>query len=307
MTMRSRPSRSVLSIPGSNPRMIEKGIASAADIAFLDLEDAVTPSAKPDARRLVIEAINEGDWGIKPRAVRINAIGTPWFARDLVDLVEQAGSRIDLIIVPKIDSADDLRAIDRLLGSLERVVGRTTELGIEAQIESAAGLANVGAVAIASPRTEALVYGPGDLFASLRMPGLDIGTRSEWDDAYGSDRTHFIMLSILTAARAAGLRAIDGPYADFRDLDGTKASAMKSRALGFDGKWCIHPSQIDPINEVFSPTETELAAAKDVVDAWEASADGALVHDGVMIDAANVRMAQATLALGRLSESSNPE
>lgn len=302
MTMRSRPSRSVLSIPGSNPRMIEKGIASSADIAFLDLEDAVTPSAKPDARRFVIEAINDGDWGTKPRAVRINAIGTPWFARDLVDLVEQAGSRIDLIIVPKIDSADDLRAIDRLLGSLERAVGRTTEIGIEAQIESAAGLANTGAISAASPRVEALVYGPGDLSASLRMPGLGIGTRSEWDDAYGGERTHFIMLSILTAARAAGLRAIDGPYADFRDLEGTRASAMKSRALGFDGKWCIHPSQIDPINEVFSPTETELAAAKNVVDAWEASANGALVHDGVMIDAANVRMAQATLALGQLSE-----
>lgn len=297
MTSPLRAFRSVLSVPGGNPRMIEKGIASNADMAFLDLEDAVTPAAKQDARALVIDAINQGDWGSKPRAVRINAIGTPWFARDLIDLLEHAGERLDVLVVPKIDSVADLHALDRLLLGLEPSSKRTTPIQVEAQIETAAGLAAASAIGGASPRVTALVYGPGDLAASLRMPGLGIGIRSDWDDAYGGERAHFIMSSILVAARANGLRAVDGPYADFRDDVGLRTSALRSRALGFDGKWCIHPAQIETVNAVFSPTAEEIATARAIISAWEASADGALVHDGVMIDAANVRMAQATLQL----------
>ncbi len=294
-----RPYRSILSVPGSNARMIEKGLASAADVAFLDLEDAVSPKSKTSARAAVIEAINEAEWGDKPRAVRINAIGTPWFARDIVDLVEQTGGKLDLIIVPKVDSVGDLLAIDRLLESLEVAADSSRPVAIDAQIESAAGLVKAADIARASTRVSSLVYGPGDLAASLRMPGLGIGIRSEWDDAYGGDRSHFIMMSILVAARAHRVRAIDGPYADYRDESGTRASAARSRALGFDGKWCIHPSQIEAINDVFSPTGSEIANAEAIIAAWRASESGALVHDGVMIDAANVRMAQATLAVAR--------
>jgi citrate lyase subunit beta/citryl-CoA lyase len=279
--------------------MIEKGLGSDADIAFLDLEDAVSPEAKTDARTIVINAVNTADWHGKPRAVRINAIGTPWFARDLVDLMEQAGDRLDLIIVPKVDSAADLQAVERLAMSLELASGRSTPVQLEAQIESAQGLASATAIAGSSKRLESLVYGPGDMAASLRMPGLGIGTRSEWDDAYGGDRSHHLMLTILIASRAAGIRAIDGPYADFRDGNGLRASALRSRSLGFDGKWCIHPAQIEIVNEVFSPTAAELEHAAELVAAWESSSAGALVHGGVMIDAANVRMAQATLLLGR--------
>jgi citrate lyase subunit beta/citryl-CoA lyase len=299
MIDRSRPSRSILSVPGSSERMIEKGLASAADIAFLDLEDAVTPAAKPEARALVINALNHADWGTKPRAVRINAVGTPWFVRDVVDLVEQAGKNLDLLIVPKVDSIGDVHAIDRLLSSLETSINRTEPIAIEAQIESAAGLSLASMIAASTHRVEALVYGPGDLSASLRIPGLGIGTTSSWDTTYVGDRFHHIMMTILIAARAGGVRAIDGPYADFHDGNGLKISAERSRALGFDGKWCIHPSQIETINEVFSPTPQELERAQAIVDAWTSSKNGALVHDGVMIDAANVRMAEATLALGR--------
>ncbi len=300
-----RPARSILSIPGNNPRMIEKGVASAADIAFLDLEDAVAPDAKPAGRASAIDAINQADWHGKPRAVRINGIGTPWFARDLIDLMEQAGDRLDLIIVPKVDSLADLATVERLLTGLEAAINRAVPVAIEAQIESAGGLLHCAAIAGGSARLEALVFGPGDLAASLRMPGLGIGMRDEWDDAYGADRHHFTMLSILVSARANGLRAIDGPYADFRDPDGLRVSARRSRALGFDGKWCIHPAQIEIVNEVFSPTAEEIAHAQSIIDAYNDAAtrgDGALVHQGVMIDTASVRMAEATLAMAARGE-----
>lgn len=297
-----RPARSILSVPGNNPRMIEKGLASAADIAFIDLEDAVAPDAKTDGRARAIEAVAHADWQGKPRAVRINAVGTPWFARDVIDLLEQAGDRLDLIVLPKVDSLADLAAADRLLAGLEAAIGRASPVMIDAQIESAGGLAACSVIAAGSRRLESLVYGPGDLAASLRMPGLGIGMRGEWDDGYGSDRHHFTLMTILVAARANRLRAIDGPYADFRDPAGLRASALRSRALGFDGKWCIHPGQIETVNEVFSPTAEEITHARSIMEAyWEATTrgEGALVHQGVMIDTASLRMAEATLSLAR--------
>jgi citrate lyase subunit beta/citryl-CoA lyase len=295
-----RAARSILSVPGNNSRMIEKGLASAADIAFLDLEDAVAPDAKETARVAVIEAINSGDWHGKPTAARVNGVGTPWFARDLVDLLEQTAERLDLIIIPKVDSPGDLAAADRLLTGLEAAAGRHKPVAIEAQIESAGGLLHCAKIAAGTGRLEALVYGPGDLAASLRMPGLGIGMRGEWDDAYGADRHHVTMMSILVAARANGLRAVDGPYADFRDPDGLRASARRSRALGYDGKWCIHPAQIDIVNEVFSPSDEEIEHALSIIEAYREAAErgeGALVHQGVMIDTASLRMAESTLAL----------
>jgi citrate lyase subunit beta/citryl-CoA lyase len=300
MQATTRGSRSVLSVPAINPRMVERGLASAADMIFLDLEDSTAPNQKAEARAAAIAAITGADWGKKPRAVRINAVGTPWFARDLIDLVEQAGHRLDLLVMPKVDSPADLLAIDRLLTSLETSTSMPATIGIEAQIESAAGLAACDAIAVSSPRLEALVYGPGDLAASLRLPGRAIGIRDAWDDRYGGDRLHYPLMRILVAARANGLRAIDGPYADFRDPDGLRRSAERTRALGYDGKWCIHPAQIEIVNEVFTPADDEIAAARELIEAYEeaiAGGNGAVVHQGVMIDAASVRMARATVAM----------
>ena len=296
MEATTRISRSVLSVPVINSRMVERGLASNADMIFLDLEDSTAPSQKADARAAAIAAVDGADWSGKPRTVRINALGTPWFARDIVDLIEQAGHRLDLIVVPKVDSPADVAAVDRLLTSLEASIPNSQDVRIEAQIESAAGLVACEKIAAASPRLEALVYGPGDLAASLRLPGRGIGMRGVWDDRYSSDRFHYPLMQILVAARAHGLRVIDGPYADFRDLDGLRRSAEQTRALGYDGKWCIHPAQIDVVNEVFTPDDEEIEEARAIIAAYEeatTSGIGAVVHQGVMIDAASVRMAQA--------------
>jgi citrate lyase subunit beta/citryl-CoA lyase len=293
-----RASRSILSVPASNPRMIEKGLASSADIAFLDLEDAVAPNMKAMARTEAIDAISHGDWQGKPRAVRVNQVGSPYFARDIVELVEHAGSMLDLVILPKVDRPADALAASRLLDGLEAGLGRAIPVAIDAQIESASGLSHCDEIAVASTRISSLVFGPGDFAASMRMPGRAIGMRGAWDDAYGADRFHYPLFRMLVAARAAGIRAIDGPYADFKDDAGLRASAMRSRALGFDGKWCIHPAQIDIVNEVFTPDEEEIAAARAILDAYARSAEqgsGAAVHEGVMIDAASVRMARSVI------------
>ncbi|CAN5568506.1 CoA ester lyase [soil metagenome] len=300
MTAISRIARSVLSIPATNPRMIEKGLASNADMVFLDLEDATAPNQKTDARASAIEALHKADWRDKPRMVRINAVGTPWFIRDLVDLVEQAGDRLDLVLVPKIDSLADIHTVDRMLASLESSQSLTRSIHIEAQIESAAALTHCDSIASSSSRLESLVYGPGDLAASLRLPGRAIGMRGVWDDRYHADRLHYPLMRILVAARTNGLRAIDGPFADFRDPDGLRRAAEQTRALGFDGKWCIHPGQIDIVNEVFTPDDDEIADAREIVAAYAeatASGSGAVVHQGIMIDAANVRLAETTLAI----------
>lgn len=300
MPQTQRISRSVLSVPAGNSRMTEKGVASAADMMFLDLEDATAPNQKETARASAIVALRESDWSGKPRMVRVNAVSTPWFARDVVDLVEQAGEQLDLLLVPKIDSVGDLAAVDRLLGSLEAAIGRKTPIAIEGQIESASALVAANDIARSSSRLDALVYGPGDLAASLGLPGRSIGMRNSWDERYGADRLHYPLMQILVAARANGLRAIDGPFADFRDPEGLRAAAERTRALGFDGKWCIHPAQIEIVNDVFTPSDDEIAAARELIAAYTeatTAGTGAVVHDGVMIDAASIKMAQATLAI----------
>lgn len=291
--------RSELATPGSNPKMMEKAIASAADVVFLDLEDAVAPNEKDASRASVVAALTQPTWGEKPCAFRVNAMDTPHFYRDLIDVIEGARGTVELVVVPKVNRPEDIYVVDTLLTQLETRLGMMSRIGIEAQIETAEGLVNCERIAIASSRIEALTFGPGDFAASTGMPAAQIGMPDSWDAAYPGHRWHYAMSRIVVAARAAGVRAIDGPFADFKDLEGLRASAGVARALGFDGKWCIHPAQIATINELFTPTEHELAWARRVLDAAERAAKtgaGALQIDGRMIDGANIRMAERTLA-----------
>ncbi|MCS7207525.1 MAG: CoA ester lyase [Dehalococcoidia bacterium] len=299
-----RVERSFLSVPGSNWGMIQKAVASEADAVYLDLEDAVAPNQKEASRPLVVRALRELDWGRKVRCVRINGLDTPWAYRDLVEVVESAGDRLDCIVLPKTNRPEDVAFVDILLTQIELAKGFTRRIGIEAQIETAQGLANIHAIATASERLEALVFGPGDYAASVQMPLTAIGEPDEADALYPGHRWHYAMHRIVVAARAAGLRALDGPYAAHRDTEGFRKACRIARSLGFDGKWCIHPLQVPIANEVFSPPRQEIEWAVRVVQEYEratAQGQGAITIDGRMIDAASVRMAQATVQKARLA------
>jgi citrate lyase subunit beta/citryl-CoA lyase len=296
--MIDRLERSELSVPASRPDMIAKALESAADVVLLDLEDAVAPDQKVAARQQVIRVVRELDWGDKPRLYRVNGLDTPFFYRDLIEVVEAAGDRLDLVMIPKVNRPEDVYVVETLLAQIEANRGFDRPIGLELQIETAEGLLNCEQIARASRRVEALIFGPGDYAASIRMPQTAIGGTDEWDAAYPGHRFHHAMHQILVAGRAADLRVIDGPYADFRDLEGLRTAARRARALGYDGKWCIHPAQVPVVNEVFSPTEAEIAWAKRVAEAYEAAqrtGTGAIALDGKMIDAASIRMAQVTL------------
>jgi citrate lyase beta subunit len=295
----ARAERSVLATPGSNPRMIAKALASDADLVMIDLEDAVAPDAKAAARATVAEALREGDWQGRPRTFRMNALDTPWFVHDLLEVIESARGRVDLIVAPKVARAEDVHVVATILASLEVAAEAKHPIGLETQIESAAGLAHCEAIAVASPRVEALVFGPGDYAASIRMPLAAIGMPDRWDADYPGHRWDYPLQRILVAARAAGVRAIDGPYADFRDREGFRRSCLVARALGYDGKWCIHPDQVPIANEVFSADEAELTWAREILAAnaeAEQAGRGSFALNGQMIDAATLRMAHATLA-----------
>ncbi len=283
--------------------MAGKALASDADAVFLDLEDAVAPAKKAGARRSVIRALRELDWRDRSTLYRANALDTPYFYRDLVEIVEEIGDKLDAIMIPKVQRQRNLQVADTLLSQLEAAVGLDPgKIKIEGQIESAEGLLNVDDIALATERLTALHFGPGDFAASLRMPQINIGTMDEWDETYPGHRFHYAMQRIVVAARSAGLRAVDGPVADYRDEKGLRQSCLIARSLGFDGKWCIHPAQIEVVNEVFSPTEREIGWAKKVVEAYEeanAAGTGAISIDGQMIDAASIKMAQNTLDLAR--------
>jgi malyl-CoA/(S)-citramalyl-CoA lyase len=294
-----RAERSVLATPGSNPRMIAKALASDADVVMIDLEDAVAPDEKAVARSTVAEALRDGDWRGRPRTFRMNALDTPWFVHDLVEVIEGAQGRVDLIVVPKVGRPEDVHTVATILMSLEAAGGAQHPIAMETQIESAAGLVRCEAIAAASPRVEALVFGPGDYAASARMPLAAIGMPDRWDTEYPGHRWDYPLQRILVAARAAGVRTIDGPYADFRDQDGFRRSCLTARALGYDGKWCIHPDQVPIANEVFTPDEAELAWAQQILDAnteAEREGRGSFALNGQMVDAATLRMARATLA-----------
>ncbi len=296
-----RVSRSVLAVPASKWKMIERGPSSGADLFFLDLEDATAPNEKAAARQNVIQAVKELDWQDRPAFYRMNSLDTPYWYRDVIEVVEEAGEGLGLVLVPKVERPEDLHALDILLASVEKNAGlEPGKVKLEAQIETARGLTNIDAIARATNRLEALVFGPGDYAASVRMPQTSIGTMDEWDEAYPGHRFHYVMHRIVIAARANDLRAIDGPVADYQDEEGLRKSCLIARSLGFDGKWCIHPGQVETVNEVFSPTEKELEWAKKVVSAYEEAnlaGSGSISVDGQMVDAASIKMARNTLDL----------
>ncbi len=299
MSRPARRERSLLATPGSDVRMIGKALATDADVVMLDLEDAVAPGEKAAARATVAAALRDGDWRGRPRCFRMNALDTVWWYRDLVEVVEAAGPAVDLIVVPKVDHPSQVTTIATLLTAIEAAVGMPTPIGLELQVETAAGALDALAIARASDRAEAMVFGPGDFAASAGMPLAAIGMPDNWDADYPGHRFGYPMQQVVLAARAAGLRAVDGPFADFRDADGFRRSARVARALGFDGKWCIHPAQVALANDAFSPSEAEVDHARRVLAATaEAHREGrgAATFDGRMIDGASVRMAEATLA-----------
>jgi citrate lyase beta subunit len=291
--------RSELAVPGSNTSFIDKAANSAADVVFLDLEDAVAPADKERARRTVIEALHEIDWVAKGKtvSVRINGLDTRYMYRDVIDVMEQAGDRVHTILVPKVGLPADLYCVETLINQVEQARRYPNKVGLEALIETALGMANVEAIASAPGRLEALHFGVADYAASNRARTVSIGGLNP---DYPGDQWHFALSRMIVACRAYGLRPIDGPFGDFSDPDGYRASAARAAALGADGKWAIHPSQVELANEVFSPPEAEVRRAQRIVEALaEAAAQGkgAAAVDGKMIDAASERMAQTVIAL----------
>lgn len=291
MTMRLR--RCELAVPASSERMMEKAAASGVDLAFLDLEDAVAPAEKESARAKAIHALRTHDWGNTVRAVRINATDTPWCLQDLLEVVRGAAGHLDVIIVPKVTSPRDVWFVETVLDQLEPALGIEKPIGLEVLIEEVEALVNVDAIATSSKRLEALILGYGDFSASQ---GVRLGAPAP--NGYPGDMWHYARARVLVAARTAGIEAIDGPFADIADLDGYRHVAGTAAMLGFTGKWAIHPKQIDPAHEIFSPTEAEVARATRVRDAYLAaqeSGEGAVTVDGRLVDAASLRILQPIL------------
>jgi citrate lyase subunit beta/citryl-CoA lyase len=274
--------------------MIEKAADSAADYVFLDLEDAVAPDDKLQARKNIIEALNDIDWAAKGKTVsiRINGLDTHYMYRDLVDVVEQAGSKLDTILIPKVGNPADVYMVDAMVTQIEEAKGFTNKIGIEALIETALGMANVEAIATSSPRMEAMHFGVADYAASNRARTVNIGGLNP---DYPGDQWHHAISRMTVACRAYGLRPIDGPFGDFNDPDGFLLAARRGAALGIEGKWAIHPSQIELANQVFTPPEAEVTKAHRILEELEKAAregKGAASLDGKMIDAASARMAE---------------
>jgi malyl-CoA/(S)-citramalyl-CoA lyase len=303
-----RLQRSELAVPGSSPNFFEKAAQSAADVIFLDLEDAVAPDDKEKARKNIIQALRDIDWGDKTMTVRINGLDTHYMYRDVVDVLEQGGERLDLIMIPKVGTAADVYAVDMLVTQVEAAVGRKKRIGFSLIIETALGMMNVDEIAGASPRNEALHFGVADYAASVRARTTNIGganpdyavlTDKDGDgrrEAHWGDMWHYAIARMAVAARANGLRPIDGPFGDFSDPDGYRAAAKRAAALGCEGKWAIHPSQIALANEVMSPGEAEVAKARRILEAMEQAqkeGKGAVSLDGRLIDIASIRQAQA--------------
>lgn len=303
---RERLQRSELAVPATSPRFFEKAARSAADVIFLDLEDAVAIRMKDEARRMAVQALNQIDWGRKTMAVRINGLDTPWALLDLVDLARHC-PRLDMILLPKAGTAFDVQFVAHVLTLVEREQPRDERIGIEVLIETAQGAAHAEEIAAASDRLEAMIFGVGDYTVDMRTNDHVFGTPSErysvltaaqpdgLRQRHWNDQWHFAMARIVNACRAWGLRAIDGPYTDFGDAEGYLASAQRAAALGFEGKWAIHPSQIDPANRVFSPSQEQAAWSERVLQTLEAAAakgDGAVNADGVLVDLAHAKQAR---------------
>jgi citrate lyase subunit beta/citryl-CoA lyase len=304
MTETLRPRRSCLAVPGSNPRFLEKAKSLAVDQVFLDLEDACAPLVKPAARKNIVAALNEGGWGNRIRVVRVNDVTTHWTYRDVTEVVEGAGANLDCIMLPKVQNAAQVQWLDLTLTQIEKTMGfEVGRIGIEAQIENAQGLIAIDAIAAASPRLEALIFGPADFMASINMRSLVVGEQPPGYDV--GDAYHHILMSILLAARAHDLQAIDGPYLQIRDVDGFRRVAGRSAALGFDGKWVLHPGQIDAANQIYAPTQEDYDHAELILDAyaWSTSeaggAKGSAMLGDEMIDEASRKMALVVAAKGR--------
>ncbi len=292
--------RSELAVPGSNPGMFEKAAASAADVIFLDLEDAVAPDDKARARTNIVQGLNEIDWGTKTMMVRINGLDTHYMYRDVIDVVE-ACPRLDMLLIPKVGVPADVYAIDMLVTQIEAAMGRTKRIGFEVLIETALGMANVEAIAQSSRRLEAMSFGVADYAASTRARTTVIGGVRDAEgrrETFWTDPWHAAQTRMMVACRAYGLRPVDGPFGDFGDPEGYKAAANRAAVLGYEGKWAIHPSQIALANEVFTPSEAEVTKARRIMEAMEQAAregKGAVSLDGRLIDIASIRMASALL------------
>jgi len=296
--MPAKMQRSMLFVPAVKWALIPKAAASEADAVCIDLEDSVPAQEKEASRANIVRAFEELDFGSRARMMRMNGLDTAFAYRDLIDIVERVGDRIDLVMLPKVNSAADVAFVATLLGQIESNRGFTRKIGLAVQIETAAGFMNIREIAAASPRIEWMIFGQGDFAASMRMPAADIGTMDEHDALYPGHRWHTVMQTIVAAARANGLGCLDGPYAAFSDKQGFEHACKIARALGFDGKQCIHPSQLAMANAAFSPSGAEAEHARRVVAAYDAAAaagKGAVQLDGKMVDEANVRMARVVL------------
>jgi citrate lyase subunit beta / citryl-CoA lyase len=296
----TRPRRSCLSVPGSSPKMLAKAPTLPADEVFMDLEDSVAPLAKEDARHSVVQALKEGDWTGKTAVVRVNGVYTRWCAHDVLHVVENAGEYLDCLMIPKVESASDVTFVDNLIRMAEESLGLEKRIGLEVQIETATGIRNIDQIASASERTETLIFGPADMSASLGLPTVTAGLPMP---EYPGDHWHHVLSTILVAARHAGLQAIDGPYLLIKDLDGFREMAQRARALGYDGKWALHPGQVDVLNEVFTPSQEEFDKAEAVLEAYrhatEVERRGAVMFGNEMIDEASRKMAEQLSARGR--------
>lgn len=290
-----RARRSELATPASNEKMCAKAAASGADLVFLDLEDACAPVAKVGARAIAVEALTRHQWGRTVRAVRVNGIDTPWCHGDVTEVVTGAREALDVIIVPKARTARDVWWFDVLLTQLETELEMSKRIALEVLIEEAEGLANASSIARASDRLEAIIFGAGDLSASMRAR---VDGNFDPVGEYPGDFWHYARVQVLTAARGAGIDAIDAPYPAYQDLDGYRRSATQASLLGFDGKWAIHPDQVAVANEVFSPTPDEIADAREAMEIYrrsEAEGVGAIGRDGRLVDAAHMRLAANVL------------
>jgi malyl-CoA/(S)-citramalyl-CoA lyase len=297
----ARPNRCQLFGPGSRPAIFGKMAASAADVVNLDLEDSVAPDDKPQARANIIAATREVDWGNKYLSVRINGLDTPYWYRDVVELLEQAGDRLDQIMIPKVGCAGDIYAVDALVTAVERATGRQEPISFEVIIESAAGIAHVEEIAASSPRLQAMSLGAADFAASMGMHTTGIGGTQEnyymlhEGAKHWSDPWHWAQVAIVAACRTHGLLPVDGPFGDFSDDEGFRAQARRSATLGMVGKWAIHPKQVALANEVFTPSEVQVAEAREILAAMEAAnarGEGATVYKGRLVDIASIKQAE---------------
>ena len=305
----ARPNRCQLFGPGSNTKLFPKMAASAADVINLGLEDSVAPSDKDAARANVIEALNTVDWGNKYMSVRINGLDTPYWYRDVVDVMEQAGDRLDQIMIPKVGCAADVYAVDALVTAIERAKGRTKPISFEVIIESAAGLAHVEEIAASSPRMQAMSLGAADFAASMGMQTTGIGGTQEnyymlrEGEKHWADPWHWAQAAIVAACRTHGVLPVDGPFGDFSDDEGYRAQALRSATLGMVGKWAIHPKQIALANEVFTPSEEAVTEAREILAAMEqakANGEGATVYKGRLVDIASIKQAEVIVAQAEL-------